>query len=91
MQVDAELAQSRTAHEVGSTAVVALLGATHLWVANCGEMHQHDVAHTSLQVQCLSIVQLAFIADYKAGVWLMAGIYHLKHLYQNIELYLHRL
>ena len=37
LQTDRVLAAERSAHEVGSTAVVALLAARHLWVANCGE------------------------------------------------------
>ncbi|MEW5307044.1 MAG: hypothetical protein WDW36_009464 [Sanguina aurantia] len=35
--VDNELHASRRARDVGSTAVVALLGPRHVWVANCGD------------------------------------------------------
>ncbi|GFR48367.1 hypothetical protein Agub_g10257, partial [Astrephomene gubernaculifera] len=37
LHTDAQLAQTRSAHEVGTTAVVSLVTARHLWVGNCGD------------------------------------------------------
>ncbi|PNG93955.1 putative protein phosphatase 2C 78, partial [Tetrabaena socialis] len=37
LHTDAQLAASRAAHEVGTTAVVTLVTARHLWVGNCGD------------------------------------------------------
>ncbi len=36
LRTDQQLAQNRSAHEVGTTAVVTLVTARHLWVGNCG-------------------------------------------------------
>jgi len=37
LSIDKELFKKGTAKEMGTTAVVALIGPSHLWVANCGE------------------------------------------------------
>ncbi|KAG2427719.1 hypothetical protein HYH02_014550 [Chlamydomonas schloesseri] len=37
LHTDSQLAQTRSAHEVGTTAVVSLVTARHLWVGNCGD------------------------------------------------------
>lgn len=37
LHTDSQLAQTRSAHEVGTTAVVSLVTTRHLWVGNCGE------------------------------------------------------
>ena len=37
LNIDNELFNKGSANETGTTAVVALLGKNHLWVANCGE------------------------------------------------------
>lgn len=47
LTTDAELASGRVAHEVGSTAVVTLVSATHLWVGNCGETSMHRRARAA--------------------------------------------
>lgn len=36
LRTDQQLAQNRSAHEVGTTAVVTLVTSRHLWVGNCG-------------------------------------------------------
>jgi protein phosphatase 2C len=38
LRTDAQLAETRSAHEVGTTAVVSLVTARHLWVGNCGKL-----------------------------------------------------
>lgn len=37
LHTDAQLAQTRSAHEVGTTAVVSLVTAPTLWIGNCGK------------------------------------------------------
>lgn len=56
-QVDEELGAERLAHEMGTTAVVALLSARHLWVANCGD---------SRAVLCRTDGAVAMSSDHKA-------------------------
>lgn len=58
IHVDEQLAKDKTAHEVGTTAVVALLTSTHLWVANCGD---------SRAVLCRDGLAVALSADHKAS------------------------
>uniref|UniRef100_A0A7S0R8D2 protein-serine/threonine phosphatase n=1 Tax=Chlamydomonas leiostraca TaxID=1034604 RepID=A0A7S0R8D2_9CHLO len=57
LQVDAELGAERLAHEMGTTAVVAMLSAQHLWVANCGD---------SRAVLCREGGAIAMSSDHKA-------------------------
>lgn len=58
IHVDEQLAKDKTAHEVGTTAVVALLTSSHLWVANCGD---------SRAVLCRNGTAVPLSSDHKAS------------------------
>ncbi|PNW87560.1 hypothetical protein CHLRE_02g141250v5 [Chlamydomonas reinhardtii] len=57
LHTDSQLAQTRSAHEVGTTAVVSLVTTRHLWVGNCGD---------SRALLCREQEAIALSLDHKA-------------------------
>ncbi|GLI60936.1 hypothetical protein VaNZ11_003172 [Volvox africanus] len=74
LHTDAQLAQNRSAHEVGTTAVVSLVTARTLWIGNCGDSRallcrEHEAVALSLDHKATRADEVTRVEQAGGYVW----------------------
>ncbi|GLC46197.1 hypothetical protein PLESTB_001534000 [Pleodorina starrii] len=74
LHTDAQLAQNRSAHEVGTTAVVSLVTARTLWIGNCGDSRallcrEHEAVALSLDHKATRVDEVSRVEQAGGYVW----------------------